>query len=79
MRVPFQRIQLIDMLACFFPKKKKKRKNNYWKFIIIDRISGNISGNVRKYRIQNEIICLKIGVAPIDKKMRKSRLKRLRI
>ena len=75
MRVPFQRIQLIDMLACFFPKKKKKRKNNYWKFIIIDRISGN----VRKYRIQNEIICLKIGVAPIDKKMRKSRLKRLRI
>ena len=35
-----------------------------------------ISGNTWKDRIQNEKINLKIGVAPIDKKMRESRLKR---
>ena len=35
-----------------------------------------ISGNTWKDRIQNEKINLKIGVAPIDKKMRESCLKR---
>ena len=35
-----------------------------------------ISGNTWKDRIQNEKINSKIGVAPIDKKMRESRLKR---
>jgi hypothetical protein len=34
-----------------------------------------ISGNIRKYKFRNEKICLKIGVAPIDKKVRKSRLR----
>ena len=34
-----------------------------------------ISGNRRKDRIQNEEIFLKIGVAPIDEKMRRVRLR----
>jgi hypothetical protein len=34
-----------------------------------------INGNIRKDRIQNEEIRLKIGVAPIDKKMSESRLR----
>ena len=34
-----------------------------------------ISGNTRKYRIRNEKIHLKIGVTPIDEKIRKSRLR----
>jgi len=34
-----------------------------------------ISGNTRKYRISNEEIYLKIGVTPIDEKMRESRLR----
>ena len=33
------------------------------------------SGNIRKDRIQNEEIHLKIGVAPIDGKMRESHLR----
>ena len=34
-----------------------------------------ISGNTPKDRIQNEELHLKIGVAPIDEKMRESRLR----
>ena len=34
-----------------------------------------VSGNTRKDTIQNEEIILKIGVAPIDEKMRESHLK----
>ena len=34
-----------------------------------------ISGNTRKYRISNEEIYLKIGVTPIDEKMRESCLR----
>ena len=34
-----------------------------------------INGNTRKDRIQNEEICLKIGVAPVDEKIRESHLR----
>ena len=34
-----------------------------------------ISGNVRKYLIQNDKICLKIEVTPIGEKMRESHLR----
>ena len=34
-----------------------------------------VSGNRRKDRVQNEEIFLKIGVAPINEKMRKMRLR----
>ena len=34
-----------------------------------------IDGNTQKDRVQNNEICLKIGVAPIDEKIRKSYLK----
>ncbi len=34
-----------------------------------------ISGNIRKDKIQNEEIRLKIGMAPIEKKMRESCLR----
>jgi len=34
-----------------------------------------MSGNTRKDRIWNEEICLKIGVAPIDEKLREIRLR----
>ncbi len=39
------------------------------------RMARWISGNVRKYLIQNDKICLKIEVTPIGEKMRESRLR----
>ncbi len=34
-----------------------------------------ISGNIRKYRVWNEENSLKIGIAPIDEKMRECHLR----
>ena len=52
------------------------KKQHIYKMSVVEmRRLRWISGNTPKDRIQNEELHLKIGVAPIDEKMRESRLR----
>jgi hypothetical protein len=60
---------------CWAVKKQHIHKMSTFMSVVEMRMVRWISGNTRKYRIRNEKICLKIGVAPIDEKMRESCLR----